>query len=104
MRTRSSSPAPSGPGLSQIEFEMPSLSEIVHQAGAAERSQRFGREPELRARCGSEVGDGSGVSEAVRRLQVDEVRDRQERGVELLLRETHRERRLGIDHGVPRPD
>ena len=41
------------------------------------------------------------VAERVRRLQVDEVRDREQRRVELLAGEHDRERRLGGDHRVP---
>ena len=52
----------------------------------------------------AQVGDGRGVAEAVRRFQVDEVRDRRERLVELLGVDRDRQRRLGVDHRVPRAD
>jgi hypothetical protein len=44
------------------------------------------------------------MAEEVRRLEVDEVRDRQERGVEAFAPEHDGERRLGLDHRVPRRD
>ena len=53
---------------------------------------------------GGEVGDRAGVPEHVRRLEVDEVRDREQRGVEPLPREHDGERRLGVDHRVPGAD
>ena len=83
-RTRSHSPAPSGPRLSQIAFETPSRPKSC--TSPARRSVRTSASdrPKLRAGRGGEVGHRAGVAEAVRRLQIDEVRDRQQRGVEPL--------------------
>ncbi len=104
MRTRSSSPAPSGPGLSQIEFEMPSRPRSWTRP--ARRSVRTAspERPSCAPACGRKLGDGRCVAEAVRRLEVDEVRDGQERGVEALAGEHHGQRRLGVDHRVPGAD
>jgi hypothetical protein len=41
------------------------------------------------------------VAEGVRRLEVDEVGDRGQRGVVLVGGQPHRQRRFGIDHRVP---
>ena len=102
-RTRSHSPGPSGPRLSQIAFETPS------RPKSCTRPARRSVAPRARAAraarpLGGELGDGARVAERVRRLQVDEVRDRQQRRVELLVGERDRERRLGVDHGVPGAD
>jgi hypothetical protein len=51
-----------------------------------------------------ELGDGHGVAEEVRRLQVDEVRDRGERRVEALAGEDDRQRGLGGDDRLPGVD
>jgi hypothetical protein len=48
-----------------------------------------------------QVGDGPRMTEGVRRLEVDEVRDRQQRLVVLVLAQQHRQGRLGADHDVP---
>ena len=66
MRTRSHSPAPSGPGLSQIEFDTPSRPKPCTRP--ARRSVRTSprRQPELRRRRRRQVGDGAGVPEGVR--------------------------------------
>ena len=58
----------------------------------------------LDGRARGELGDRVRVAEHVRRLQVDEVRDREQRGVELLAAQRDRERGLGVDHRVPRHD
>ena len=79
-------------------------SEIVNETRATQRPQRVVRQPELRPGLGREIGNRLGMAERVRRLQIDEVRDRQERGVELLPGEDDCEGRLGLDHGVPGPD
>ena len=44
------------------------------------------------------------MTQEIRRLQVDEARDRQERGVEALADEHDGERGLGVDHGTPGTD
>ena len=55
-------------------------------------------------RLGRQIGRRARMAERVRRLQVDEARDREERGVEPLSGGPHRERRLGLDHRIPSPD
>ena len=103
MRTRSHSPAPSGPRLSQIEFETPRRPRPCTRPARRSVRTSLSEAPSLRARLRGEVGDRAGVAERVRRLEVDEVGDRQQRRVEALAREHHRERRLGLDHRVPGP-
>ena len=53
-----------------------------------ERADLGRRQPELGRGVRGEVGDGAGVPERVRRLQVDEVGDRQQRRVELVADST----------------
>ena len=75
-RTRSHSPAPSGPRLSQIAFDTPSRPKSwTSPARRSVRASSLGQ-PELRRRRGGELGDRARVAERVRRLEVDEVRDR----------------------------
>ena len=57
--------------------------EVVHEAGAPERDDLGIAQPELRPGLGGELRDGARMAERVRRFQVDEVGDRQQRGVEL---------------------
>ena len=79
--------------------------EAVHEPGAAQgRAPRSSASPSRRRRRGRELGDGAGVAERVRRLEVDEVGDRQQRGVELLVGQHDRERRLGVDDRGPGAD
>ena len=102
-RTRSHSPAPSGPRLSQIAFEIAEPAEAVHEAGAAQRvARRRPRSPEPRAGRAGQLGDRPRVPEEVRRLEVDEVRDRR-RARRRSARPSARtaQRRLGVDHRVP---
>ena len=102
IRTRSHSPAPSGPRLSQIAFETPSRPRsCTRPARRSVRTSSVG-EPEPRAAASAASSrDRPRVAERVRRLQIDEVRDRQQRRVEPLAREHDGERRLGVDHRVP---
>ena len=103
-RTRSHSPAPSGPRLSQIAFETPSRPRsCTRPARRSVRTSSSGS-PSCRPRLGRELGDRARVAERVRRLEVDEVRDRQQRRVEALAGQHDRERRLGVDHRVPGAD
>ncbi len=44
------------------------------------------------------------MSECVRRLQVDEIRNRAQGIVEFVAREDEREPGLRVDHGLPGPD
>src|SRR3954451_20348947 len=71
--------------------------EIVDEARSAQRAHHVGWQSELFPGPGRKLGHGRRMTEAVRRFQVDEVRDRQERGIETLAGEHHRKRRLGID-------
>ena len=104
MRTRSHSPAPSGPRLSQIAFDTPSRPKSC--TSPARRSVRTSSpaSPSCAPGLGREVRDRARMSERVRRLQVDEVRDRGQRVVDGVADEDDGERRLALDHGVPRHD
>src|SRR3954453_10711585 len=84
MRTRSHSPAPSGPRLSQIEFETPRRPRPCTRP--ARRSVRtvLSGAPDCAPAWAGEVGDRAGVAERVGRLEVDEGGDRQQRRVEAL--------------------
>ena len=78
MRTRSHSPAPSGPGLSQIAFDTPSRPRPC--TSPARRSVTHGRRRRGRASRPprpTRSATAAGVPERVRRLEVDEVGDRQ---------------------------
>ena len=66
MRTRSHSPAPSGPGLSQIEFDTPSRPRPwTSPARRSVRTSGSGS-PSCGAGGRGQVGDGAGVAERVR--------------------------------------
>ena len=78
--------------------------DVVDQAGAPQRAHLGLCKPEVPGRHRREVGDRRRVAQRVRRLEVDEVRDRQQRRVELLAGQHDRECRLGRDHRVPRLD
>ena len=101
MRTRSHSPAPSGPRLSQIAFDTPSRPKSCTRP--ARRSVRTSPSdsPSCVAGLSGQLGDRARVAEGVRRLQVDEVRDRQQRRVELLARRARR--RAPARRRSPRP-
>ena len=90
--------------MSQIAFETPSRPRSCTRPARRNVRDRVFRHPELRPGLGSEIGDRAGMAEGVRRLQVDEVRDREQRRVEPLRGEHDRERRLGLDHRIPRRD
>ncbi len=92
------------PGLVPDRVRDSQPAEVVDEPRATQRARLALGQPELRAGRAGELGDGAGMAERVRRLQVDEVRDRQQRGVEPFAREHDGERRLGVDHRVPRPD
>ena len=84
IRTRSHSPAPSGPGLSQIEFDTPSRPKSWTSPARRSVVHLVRRQPELRAAApAASSATAPRVAERVRRLEVDEVGDRLERGVEL---------------------
>ena len=73
IRTRSHSPGPSGPGLSQIALETPSRPRSwTSAARRSVRASSSGRPSRLRRRR-RELRDRARVPERVRRLEVDEV-------------------------------
>ena len=75
------------PALVPDRVRDPEPAEVVDEARPAQRTHR--RPPAAASRapaCGGEIGDRAGVAEGVRRLEVDEGRDRQERRVEALAR------------------
>ena len=74
----------------------------THQAGPSQLPYVGCGEAQLLARGGGQLGYPARVTEHVRRLQVDEVRDPEERGVELVVRQRPAERGLGTDDRVPR--
>ena len=89
------------PGLVPDRVRDAEPSEAVDEPGAPQRRSMLqqsvlGRGPRR------ELGDGLRVAEHERGLEVDEGGDRLERPVDLLAREDDLERRLGLDHGVPR--
>ena len=104
IRTRSHSPAPSGPRLSQIAFETPSRPKSCTSPRGAASASPLAAARAAPAASAASSATALRVAERVRRLQVDEVRDREQRRVELLARQRDGERRLGVDHGVPRAD
>ena len=78
--------------------------EVVHQPRPAEVTHLRLRQPEPSARLRRQVRDGARMPDRVRRLEIDEVRDREQRGIEALAGQHDRERGLGGDHRVPGPD
>ena len=76
--------------------------EVVDQSGSVQGANLIIREAELSPGRGRELGDGEGVPDGVRRLQVDEATDREQRLVALLFGERDGQRRLGVDDRVPR--
>ena len=101
MRTRSHSPALSGPGRSQIEFETPSRPKPCTSPARRSIWTSPGDSPRRRpASCG-QVGDCDRMAESERRLQVDEIRDGGQRAVQLACRQPGRQVRFGRDHGLP---
>jgi len=66
----------------------------MQQARAPHELDLLRRQPRHPRRLGREVRDGTGVAERVRRLQVDEVRDRLQRGRRLLAGQRRVERGL----------
>ena len=82
MRIRSHSPAPSGPGLSQIAFETPRRPRSCTRPARRSVSTSAAGRPSTRPRVRGELGDRARVPERVGRLEVDEVGDGRQRGVE----------------------
>ena len=73
----------------------------MDHAGPAKQRHLCVVEPHRCCRRGREFGDTAGVPEGVRRLQVDEVRNREKGLVELGGRQVDAERRLRPDHRDP---
>ena len=82
MRTRSHSPAAERSALVPDRVRDAEPAEVVDQPGAPERARLGRRQPELGAGGRGEVADRPRVPQRVRRLQVDEVGDRQQGRVE----------------------
>ena len=76
----------------------------MDEARTPDRARIVRGHPQLAGRRRGEIGDGACVAERVRRLQVDEVGDREERPIDALAREHDGQRRLGVDHGIPGAD
>ena len=102
MRTRSHSPALSGPGRSQIEFDTPSRPKPCTSPARRSVSTCSGGNPSSAAGLLRQVSDRDRMTQGERRLQVHEVRDGRQRAVELLRRQRYGQRGLGGDHGLPR--
>ena len=91
--------------LVQDRVRDPEPPEAVHESGAAQEPHvRLGQPERVRPPAAASSETARAVAQEVGRLQVDEVGDRQERGVEALAGEHDGERRLGVDHGIPHPD
>src|SRR5216684_7294457 len=76
--------------------------EAVNEAGPAKRRETFARYVKRAARLVCEIGDGLAMAEKVWRLQIDEVRDRPQRCLELLVRKAHSESGFRGDDSLPR--
>jgi hypothetical protein len=77
--------------------------EIVEIAGAPHGRRELGQ-PVLHRPARGELGDRLRVAEQVRRLQVDEVRDGEQRSVQPVAVQREGESRLGLDDRVPGDD
>ena len=92
---------PSGPRLVPDRVRDAEPPEVVDQPGAAQRARLASASPSARAGRRGELRDGARVAERVRRLQVDEVGDRQQRRVDPLARRARR--RARARRRSPRP-
>ena len=95
---------PERPGLVPDRIRHPEAAEVVDEPGPAQCLLLVGTEAEDAAGGRGELGYRGCMTERVRRLQVNEIRDRKQRAVDLLARELHSEARLGVDDGVPGAD
>jgi len=73
----------------------------VHEPGTVEQVLVAAIETELLAGFTADRGDRPRVTQCVRRLQVDEVRDTDESRVQALAGERDAQGRLGADDGFP---
>ena len=73
----------------------------MREPSAPDRSHYVRGQLETLGRGHREVGDPARVTKRVGRFEVDEVCDREQRRIETLPRQQHRERRLGSDHSAP---
>ena len=76
--------------------------EALHQACPSERDDLLGGHPRSFGGRGRQIRHRASVTEEVRGLQVDEVRHGCQCVVDPLPPQDHRQRRLDVDHGVPR--
>ena len=103
MRTRSHSPAPSGPGLSQMALETPRRPRPWTSPARRRVATSTSASPSCSPAAAARSATAASMAERVGRLQVDEVGDRLAvpasncSGVQV-----HAERRLGPDDRVPR--
>ena len=89
------------PGLVPDRVRDPEPAEVVRETGAAQQLDVGLREPKLRAGNGGKIRDRVRVAERVRRFEVDEVGDREQRRVEPVLGQHDRKRGLRVDDGLP---
>ena len=74
----------------------------MHQPGAAQHQHLLARQPEPVASSPGQVGDRDRMAQDERRLQVHKIRYGRQRAVQLRFRQLDSQRRLRIDHGLPR--
>src|SRR5262249_42344865 len=75
---------PERAGLVPDRIRDAEAAQVVDEPGPTQRLLFVAAEPEAAARCRRELGDRSRVAECVGRLEVDEVRNRKQRLVDLL--------------------
>ena len=76
--------------------------DVVDRSGAAQVRHVVVRHPHRRAGLRRQLGDAARVAEEERRLQVGEVTERVEGGVELRVGQALAESRVEVDHLIPR--
>ena len=90
--------------MSQIALDTPSRPKPCTRPARRSARTSSTSSPSSAPAAGGQLGHGPGVTERVGRLQVDEVGDGQQRGVELVGGQQDGERRLGVDHRLPGSD
>jgi hypothetical protein len=93
-----------GSALVQDGVRDPEPPEAMHETGSAQKSHVRLGQPQPCTRLRGELGNRPPMPQEVGRLQVDEVGDRPECGVEAVAAQHYGERRLGIDDGIPHSD